>query len=130
MNAICVADAHRVDVLVHLVLESTRDFSGTISVSCNELGTLGAFNEQALLGKIAHALDCSIGIGKEEARDVEPGMSVRTTSFEKLIQELADMYPPYVLNRKGLAIREQAFEGDAGFLMTDHIPMPKDGLNG
>lgn len=130
MNAIFVAQAHRDDVLVHLVLESTRDFSRTISFSSNELGTLGGFDEQRLLGKIASALDCSTGMGKEESRDVEPGIGVRTTSFEKLVQELAEMYPLYVLDKKGIAIRDQAFEGDACFLMTDHIPMPKNSLNG
>ena len=130
MNAIFVAQTHRDDVLVHLVLESTRDFSRTISFSSNELGTIGGFDEQALLGKIASALDCSIGMGKEQVRDVEPGISVRTTSFEKLVQELAEMYPLYVLDKKGIAIREQVFEGDACFLMTDHIPMPKKSFNG
>ena len=57
MNAIFVAQAHRDDVVVHLVLESTGDFSRTISFTSNELGTLGGFDEQALLGKIAGALD-------------------------------------------------------------------------
>jgi len=130
MNAIFVAQTHRDDVLVHLVLESTRDFSRTISFSSNELGTIGGFDEQGLLGKIASALDCSIGMGKEQVRDVEPGISVRTTSFEKLVQELAEMYPLYMLDKKGIAIREQVFEGDACFLMTDHIPMPKKSFNG
>ena len=130
MNAIFVAQAHRDDVLVHLVLESTRDFSRTISFSSNELGTLGGFDQQALLGKIARALDCSVAMGKEESRDVEPGIRVRTISFEKLVQELAETYPLYVLDKKGIAIREQVFEGDACFLMTDHVPMPKNSLNG
>jgi tRNA (pseudouridine54-N1)-methyltransferase len=125
-----VAQTHRDDVLVHLVLESTRDVSRTISFSSNELGTISGFDEQGLLGKIASALDCSIGMGKEQVRDVEPGISVRTTSFEKLVQELAEMYPLYVLDKKGIAIREQVFEGDACFLMTDHIPMPKKSFNG
>ena len=130
MNAIFVAQAHRDDVVVHLVLESTGDFSRTISFTSNELGTLGGFDEQALLGKIAGALDRSIGMAKEALRDVEPGIRVRTTSFEKLVQELAERYPLYVLDKKGIAIREQVFEGDACFLMTDHIPMPKNSLSG
>ena len=130
MNAIFVAQAHREDVLVYLVLESTRDFSRTISFSSNELGTLGGFDEQALLGKIAGALDRSVGMAKEESREVEPGIRVRTTGFEKLVQELAKRYPLYVLDKKGVALREQLFEGDACFLMTDHVPMPKNSLTG
>ena len=39
------------------------------------------------------------------------------------------MYPLYVLDKKGIALREQVFDGDACFLMTDHIPMPKKSLN-
>ena len=130
MNAIFVAQTHREDVLVYLVLESTRDFSRTISFSSNELGTLGGFDEQALLGKIASALDRSIGMAKDELRDVEPGIRVRTISFEKLVQELAERYPLYVLDKKGVALREQVFEGHACFLMTDHVPMPKNSLTG
>ncbi len=130
MNAIFVAQAHRDDVLVHLVLESTRDFSRTISFASNELGGLGGFDERALLGKIASALNSSIGMAKEESRNVEPGISVRTTSFERLVQELAESYPLYVLDKKGVAIREQVFEGDSCFLMTDHIPMPKKSFSG
>jgi tRNA (pseudouridine54-N1)-methyltransferase len=130
MNAIFVAQAHRDDVLVYLVLESTRDFSRTLSFASNELGGLGGFDERALLGKIASALDRSIGMGKGELRDVEPGIRVRTISFEKLVQELAETYPLYVLDKKGIAIREQVFEGDACFLMTDHVPMPKNSSSG
>ena len=129
MNAIFVAQAHRDDVLVHLVLESTKDFSRTVSFTSSELGGIDGFNEQALLGKIASALDTSIGMGKDELREVESGISVRTTSFEKLVQELADVYPLYVLDKKGTAMREQVFERDACFLMTDHIPMPKKSFN-
>ena len=129
MNAIFVAQAHRDNVLVHLVLESTRDFSRTVSFTSSELGGIDGFHEQALLGKIASALDTSIGMGKDELREVESGISVRTTSFEKLVQELADVYPLYVLDKKGTAMREQVFERDACFLMTDHIPMPKKSFN-
>ena len=36
MNAIFVAQSHREDIMVHLVLESTQDFSRTISFNSNE----------------------------------------------------------------------------------------------
>ena len=130
MNAIFVAQAHRDDVLVYLVLESTRDFSRTLGFISSELGELGGFDEKALLGKIASVLDRSIGMTKEELRNVEPGIFVRTIGFEKLVQELADKYPLYVLDKKGIPLREQEFDGDVCFLMTDHIPMPKKSFNG
>ena len=85
MNAIFVAQSHRDDVIVYLVLESTQDFSRTITFTSNELEHIGGFHEAALLNKIAKALDSSAGMSKEQVRIVEPGLSVRTISFEKLV---------------------------------------------
>ena len=125
MNAIFVAQSHRPDVVVYLVLESTQDFSRTIRFEANAMHEIGGFNEQALLGKVARALDASAGMGKEQERPVESGVSVRTVSFERLVQELADGHQLFVMDRKGTPIGEQAFEGNPCFLLTDHIPMPK-----
>lgn len=125
MNAIFVAQSHRADVVVYLVLESTRDFSRTIRFDANAMHDIGGFHEQALLGKVAKALDASKGMGKEETRPVEAGVTVRTVSFERLVGELAESLPLYVMDRKGTSIREQAFEANPCFLLTDHIPMPK-----
>jgi len=125
MNAIFVAQSHRADVVVYLVLESTQDFSRTIRFESNAMRDIGGFDERALLGKIAQTLDVSRGMGKDETRPVESGVEVRTTSFEKLMQELADDHQLYVMDRKGAPIREQAFQGNPCFLLTDHIPMPK-----
>ena len=125
MNAIFVAQSHRPDVVVYLVLESTQDFSRTIRFEANAMHDIGGFNEQALLGKIARALDASAGMGKEQERPVESGVSVRTVSFERLVQELAEDHSLFVMDRKGTPIREQAFDGNPCFLLTDHIPMPK-----
>jgi len=125
MNAIFVAQSHRADVVVYLVLESTQDYSRTIRFDANAMHDIGGFDERALLGKVAKALDASRGMGKEESRPVESGVEVRTTSFERLVQELAADHPLFVMDRKGTPIREQAFAGDPCFLLTDHIPMPK-----
>ena len=125
MNAIFVAQSHRADVTVHLVLESTADFSRTIRFDANAMHDIGGFDERALLGKIARALDASQGMGKEEARPVESGVTVRTVAFERLVQELADDHQLFVMDRKGTPIGEQVFQGNPCFLLTDHIPMPK-----
>jgi tRNA (pseudouridine54-N1)-methyltransferase len=126
MNAIFVAQSHRADVVVYLVLESTPDFSRTVRFQADAMHDIGGFNEAALLGKVAAALDASRGMGKEETRAVESGVTVRTISFEKLVQELAADHPLFVMDRKGAAMREQKFEGNPCFLLTDHIPMPKN----
>jgi len=125
MNAVFVAQSHRADVTVHLVLESTADFSRTIRFDANAIHDFGGFDERALLGKVATALDASKGMGKDETRPVESGISVRTVSFERLVQELAADHQLFVMDRKGTSIREQAFQDNPCFLLTDHIPMPK-----
>ncbi len=129
MNTIFVAQSHRENVVVHLVLESTRDFSRTITVTANELRNVGGFHEQALIRKVADALDVSVGMGKEEQREVEPGISVRTLSFEKLVQQLAVDHQLLVMDTKGTPIREKIFLDRPCFLLTDHIPMPKKSFN-
>jgi tRNA (pseudouridine54-N1)-methyltransferase len=130
MNAIFVAQSHREDVTVHLVLESTADFSRTISFDSNAMHALGGFHEQALLAKVAMALDASLGMGKDETRAVEEGIAVRTLSFERLAAELAGDHQLFVMDRKGTPMREQAFGDAPCFLLTDHIPMPKNSLHG
>ena len=125
MNAVFVAQSHRADVTVYLVLESTRDFSRTIRFDANAMHDIGGFDERALLAKIAKALDASMGMGKEEMRPVESGVTVRTLSFERLVQELAEGHQLFVMDPKGTSIREQVFQDNPCFLLTDHIPMPK-----
>ncbi|MDR7194583.1 tRNA (pseudouridine(54)-N(1))-methyltransferase TrmY [Luteimonas terrae] len=130
MNAMFVAQSHRPDVTVYLVLESTRDFSRTIRFEVNAMHDIGGFDERALLGKIAKALDVSRGMGKDETRPVESGVEVRTTSFERLVQTLAEDHQLFLMDRKGTPIREQTFADNPCFLLTDHIPMPKKTIPG
>ena len=129
MNAIFVAQSHRADVTVYLVLESTQDFSRAIRFNTNAMHEIGGFDEQPLLAKVAKALDVSRGMGKEEMRPVEAGIIVRTISFERLVQELAEDHQLYVMDRKGTSIREQEFHANPCFLLTDHIPMPKNSFH-
>ncbi|GAB3726344.1 tRNA (pseudouridine(54)-N(1))-methyltransferase TrmY [Luteimonas pelagia] len=129
MNAIFVAQSHRPDVVVHLLLESTQDYSRAIRFEAAAMHDIGGFHEQALLGKVARALDASRGMGKEETRPVEPGVTVRTVSFEHLVRELATDHALYVMDRKGTPIGEEAFGDSPCFLLTDHIPMPKKTFN-
>ena len=125
MNAMFVAQSHRAGVVVYLVLESTQDYSRTLRFEVSAMRDIGGFDERALLGKIAKALDVSRGMGKEEERPVETGVSVRTISFERLVQELAADHQLYVMDRKGTPIRQEVFTDNPCFLLTDHIPMPK-----
>ncbi|PKF50945.1 tRNA (pseudouridine(54)-N(1))-methyltransferase TrmY [Enterovibrio nigricans] len=129
MNSIFVAQSHRDDVIVYLVLESAQDYSRTICFKLNEISDFNGFHEQALLGKVAKALDASVGMTKEQMRQVEPGITVQTMSFERLLQDLVEDYQVYMMDKKGTPIREEEFKGDVCFLLTDHIPMPKKTFN-
>lgn len=125
MNAIFVAQSHRPDVVVYLVLESTTDYSRTLRFVVNDMHEIGGFDERALLGKVAKALDVSRGMGKEETRPVESGVEVSTLSFERLVQTLAADHQLFMMDPKGVSIGEQVFGDNPCFLLTDHIPMPK-----
>lgn len=129
MNAIFVAQSHRPDVVVYLVLEHTKDYSRTISFNSNDMRDIGGFHEQALLGKVAKALDVSRGMGKEESRPVESGITVRTISFEKLVQELAEGHQMFVMEKRGTPIRDKTVAANPCFILTDHMPMPKKSFN-
>lgn len=129
MNTLFVAQSHRADVEVYLVLESTRDYSRTVRFVAAEMGHIGGFHEAAWLERVATALDVSRGMGKEELRPVEPGVTVETLSFERLVARLADDHHLFVMDPKGVDIREQEFQGRCCFLLTDHIPMPKKTFN-
>ena len=130
MNAFFVAQAHRPDVVVYLVLESTRDFSRTLRFEVDAMHDIGGFDERTLLGKVARALDASHGMGKDEERAVEAGVTVRTSSFERLVQALAADHQLFLMDRKGTPIGEQVFADRPCFLLTDHIPMPKKAIPG
>ncbi|EJL6391142.1 tRNA (pseudouridine(54)-N(1))-methyltransferase TrmY [Vibrio vulnificus] len=129
MNTMFVAQSHRQDVVVHLVLESTKDFSRTITIHSNEVSNVGGFHEANLLNIVVRALDASTGMGKEELRNVEPGVTVRTISFERLVQQLAEDHQLYMLEKKGEFARDIKFATNPCFLLTDHIPMPKKTFN-
>ncbi|MGL1013489.1 tRNA (pseudouridine(54)-N(1))-methyltransferase TrmY [Vibrio vulnificus] len=129
MNTMFVAQSHRQDVVVHLVLESTKDFSRTITIHSNEVSNVGGFHEANLLNIVVRALDASTGMGKEELRNVEPGVTVRTISFERLVQQLAEDHQLYMLKKKGEFVRDIKFAANPCFLLTDHIPMPKKTFN-
>ncbi|WP_462056731.1 tRNA (pseudouridine(54)-N(1))-methyltransferase TrmY [Vibrio parahaemolyticus] len=129
MNTMFVAQSHREDVVVHLVLESTKDYSRTITIRSNDITNIGGFHESTLIAAVARALDASVGMGKEQLREVEPGITVPTVSFERLVQELAEDHQLYMLDKKGEFVRDAEIGENPCFLLTDHIPMPKKSFN-
>src|SRR3546814_19880138 len=100
--------------------------SDVCSSDLNAMHEIGGFDERALLGKIAKALDASRGMGKEETRPVDSGVTVRTISFERLVQDLAGDHQLFVMARKGPPIRDHDFASNPCILLTDPIPLPKN----
>ncbi len=103
---------------------------GMVPVDHIALVAIAAFDEAALLGRVARALDVSRGMAKDEMRVVDAGVDVRTTSFERLVQELAQDHQLFLMDPKGTPIGEQVFADNPCFLLTDHIPMPKKTIPG
>lgn len=129
MNAFFFAQGHRDNVVVHLVLESTQDYSRTITIDGAALSNIGGFHEQAWLAIIAQSLDISQGMAKEQLRLVKPGVQVRTLSFERLVLEVSEQYQLYVMDKKGEPLEDMDLAENSCFILTDHIPMPKKSFN-
>lgn len=125
-HALFVSQDHRQDVTLHLVLEKSADFSRTLTIRGDCLGSVPDLHEAALLSVIAEALDAGRGLGREAAIVDARGVTIRAVSFEKLVKELAALHPVFVMSPGGDDIREVSITDDAVFVMTDHIPMPKN----
>ncbi|WP_297114219.1 tRNA (pseudouridine(54)-N(1))-methyltransferase TrmY [Thermomonas sp.] len=128
MNAVFVAQSHRPDVVV-TGAGKHQDYSRTIRLNPMRCTTSAASTNARCSARSPGALDASRGMAKEEAREVESGVGVRTVAFERLVQELAAGHQLFVMDPKGTPIREQPFQDNPCFLLTDHIPMPKKSFN-
>lgn len=127
-NALFLSKTHYPEVVVHVVLESSRDFSRTVTVDSEKLGDTGGFHEAALLRLVADALERGEKLGKEERVAVTAGVDVCAISFERLVARLAKDHPLYLLDRKGSDVRETSLAPDPCFILTDHVPMQNKSL--
>ena len=95
MNAMFVAQSHRDNVIVHVVLESTADFSRTVTFTAEELSNIGGFHEAALLEKVSRALRVSVGMRKEQEKQVEPYRLIffKTEFFQHSIDRVSSKNP-------------------------------------
>lgn len=125
VSGLFVAQGHREDTRLTLVLEHSPDFSRSLVLDGACLGNLDGLDETAVLETLADALAAARGLGKDESVMAESGIEIRAMSFEHLVKEKAGEGSLYVLDRKGTDIRDVNFGERPVFLMTDHIPMPK-----
>ena len=126
INALFLSKAHRSDVKLSLVFEETKDYSRRLILEGESLGTVGGHDEHTLLAFLANALREAKELRKEASLKTTSGVTVETISFEHLVKNEAGQHPVYVLDKKGEDIRTIDLAIDAVFVLTDHIPMPKN----
>lgn len=124
-QAMLVSKGHRADTVITLVLEHSADYSRAISIEGSCLGSLAGWHEAALVALLADILNAGSRLTKEETLTYGEGLTVSATSFERLLPESPRLF---ILDRKGSDIRGVTDLSDAVFVMTDHIPMPKNTL--
>ncbi|MCH8257592.1 MAG: tRNA (pseudouridine(54)-N(1))-methyltransferase TrmY [Proteobacteria bacterium] len=129
VNALFIAKGHRRDTTLTLVLEDSADYSRALIMQGSSLGSLYGMNESALLNTCATALRAGRRLGKETSLVCDDGIVVTAISFEHLVKEKALHQEVYMLDVKGVDIRDTFISDNAVFLLTDHIPMPKKTFN-
>ncbi|MEX2327841.1 MAG: hypothetical protein WD558_08915 [Pseudomonadales bacterium] len=125
VNTLFIAKGHRDDVTLTLVLEKSIDYSRALSIPGDAFGSLGGLNESSLLEVIADSLLEGRDLAKEATVTTSLGIRVASTSFEHIARDRLARGKVYLLDRKGQDVRALEVTGDAVFLLTDHIPMPR-----
>jgi len=130
INAFFTSNAFREDVEVFIILDSAADFPRTIKLSSNDGLSLSGFHEEAVVELVEHALKNSMGLKKDETQVIAPGIQISGFGFEKCVKSLLDTRDVYLLERKGCDIRSIDFAADPVFILSDHLPMPKNTVKG
>lgn len=125
-QALFVAQDHRDNVTLNLVLEKSQDFSRCLRIAGDTLGSVDNLHENALLNVIIEALAAGAGLAKDASATDSRGIEIMAISFETLVKRFAIERPTFVLAPGGEDIREAEVTSDAVFVMTDHTPMPKN----
>jgi len=128
MNAFFLSKDFREDVEVYIVLDSTPDFPRTLQLSGSEGLSLSGFHEEAVLELVEAALKNSTRLQKDETLLAAPGVRVHGFGFEKLVSQLLKARPVYLLDKKGDDIRAVTLPADPVFILSDHLPMPKNSV--
>ncbi len=130
INAFFVSVDFRQDVEVYIILDSSEDFPRTIKLSGSEGLSLSGFHEAAILDVIEKALKESQGLQKDATKVIAPGIQISGFGFEKLVNNLLQTRPVYLLDPKGDDIRSAKIEPNPVFILSDHLAMPKKSIQG
>lgn len=126
VEGLFVSKGHRDDVTLTLVLERSRDYSRAITLRGDCLGSLPGLDEANILETLADALHAGSTLAKEGGAALENGILIAATSFEHIARDQLAKGDVFLLDRKGVDVREVDLDADATFLLTDHVPMPKN----
>ncbi len=129
-NAFYISKNIRSDVEVYVVLDSTPDFPRTLVFSSNDGLSFPGFHEQAILDVISSALARGINVTKGLIKTIEPGIKMCGFGFDTLMKGLQEQSPVYLLDKKGADIRSITVEQQGIFVLSDHLPMPKNSIKG
>lgn len=121
-----ISKGHRRDVSLTIVMENARDFSRALTLRGDCLGSLNGLTEAAILAALADALTAGLSLGKEQETTLENGIRVSASSFERLVKSRSASHQRLLLDTKGEDIRRLPIDANAVFLLTDHVPMPRN----
>lgn len=127
-NAFYYSNGMRSDVEVYVVLDSAPDFPRTLKFSSNNGLSFPGFHEHAILGVVASALARGSNVAKGETQIIESGIEICGFGFETLMKGLQEHSQAYILDKKGEDIRSIELESEGVFVLSDHLPMPKNNI--
>jgi len=125
LNALFLSKGHREDVKLHLVLESSKDYSRTLTLDGAGLGTIAGLDETSILNSLRQALSEGARLAKGEGLEAQNGIRVACISFEALLKQFSGR-PFLLLDLKGTDIRDTSLPEDAVYILTDHVPMNRN----
>lgn len=127
-NAFYFSNGMREDVEVYVVLDSASDYPRTLKFSSNSGLSFPGFHEHAILEVVSAALARGGSVAKDGVQIIAPGIEIFGFGFDTLMQKLQEQTPVYLLDKKGEDVRTVDFEPDGVFLLSDHLPMPKNSI--
>jgi tRNA (pseudouridine54-N1)-methyltransferase len=127
-NAFYFSKGMRANIEVYIVLDSAADFPRTLKFSSKEGLSFPGFHENAILEVVYAALSQGHSINKDQIKILAPGITIYGFGFDVLMQKLQEQYPVYLLDKKGTDIRSVPFGQHGVFILSDHLPMPKNSI--
>lgn len=130
INAFYYSQGMRDDVEVYIVLDSTPDFPRTLKLSSQAGLSFPGFHEHAILQVLSLALKQGAQLTSAQQLNIAPGIEIYGFGFDTLLKQLQALYPVYLLDKKGQDIRQTSFTNNSVFVLSDHLPMPKNSIKG